>query len=178
MNHVTLEDFKVETQTVVQAKDLDYLHVGKSSIQGLGLFTSIYLPANKILFRIAGRKVYREYAPAYAVENPNWLGTAGNEWLEFEDGDIGIYVNHSCRPNVIIDEHLQFVSIRPIQKNEELLLDYSTTEVDPYWSMKCRCGEACCRKTLLSLQYLPLHLQKSYSGYLSPALLKAASIRL
>ena len=176
MNHVTLEDAKVETQTTLRAMDLDYLHVRKSSIQGLGLFTSRYIPAHKILFKIAGRKVYREYTPAYATENPNWLGTGGNEWLEFEEGDTGIYVNHSCRPNVIIDEHLQFISIRPIEEKEELSMDYSTTEVDPYWSMKCKCGQACCRKTLLSFQYLPMHLKKSYSRYLSPAIRNTSSL--
>ena len=176
MNHVTLEDVKVETYTTLQAQDYDYLHVKKSCIQGVGLFTSQYIPAETILFRLSGRVVYREYAPQYAPENPNWMGMGFERWLEIEKGDTGVYANHSCKPNVLVNEHMEFVSIRPIQKDEELLLDYSTTELDPYWSMKCSCGEKTCRKTLLSFQYLPMHLQKLYSRFLSPAVLNGSSV--
>lgn len=176
MNSETLQAVKVDTHTTLQAQDLNYLHVQKSLIQGLGLFTSQYIPANKILFRLAGRKVYREYTPEYAKENLNWMGISFEQWLEIESGDTGVYVNHSCKPNVLVNEHMEFISIKPIHEGEELLLDYSTTELDPYWSMKCTCGQSCCRKTLLSFQYLPKHLQQHYSRYLSPAILKGSSL--
>lgn len=178
MNNDTLEEVKVSPRTALQARDIDYLHVQKSSIQGLGLFTSQFIPANEILFRLAGEKVTRPYNTINAQLNPNWMGIGFEEWLEIEKGDVGIYVNHSCKPNVLMNEHMEFISIAPIKKGEELLLDYSTTELDPYWSMKCSCGQSCCRKTLLSFQYLPMHLQKAYSNYLSPAILSGSSLTL
>lgn len=168
MDNLTLENVKEETQTVRRAKDLDYLHMKRSPIQGMGLFTSKDLFAYNVLFKIEGKKVYRIYDPAFAQCDPNWLGTGYQEWLEIEQGDIGIYINHSCASNVIVDEHLQVITLRPIAKKEELLMDYSTTELDPYWSMKCACGQPNCRRTLLSFQYLPLELKKEYSRFLAP----------
>ncbi len=91
------------------------------------------------------------------------------EWLELEQGDIGLYMNHSCAPNAIVDKHLNVITLRPITENEEILIDYSTTELDPYWSMKCACGQPTCRKTLLSFQYLPAELKREYSRFLAPA---------
>jgi hypothetical protein len=167
MDNLTLDQAKVETIRVCCANDLEYLDVAPSPIQGLGLFTSKNLPAYQNIFTITGKKVYRTYHPVYASLNPNWLGTGYQEWLEINEGDISVYINHSCSPNVIVNEHLQVITLRRIRKGEELLLDYSTTELDPYWSMKCTCGEPCCRKTLLSFQYLPIELQHEYDKYLS-----------
>jgi hypothetical protein len=169
MSNLILENLQVVTENVPRAKDLVYLKVEPSSIQGLGLFTYANLPPNKILFEIRGRKVYRNYDPAFADCDPNWMGTGYQEWLEMEEGDIGIYINHSCAPNVIVDRDLQVITLRAIEKKEELLMDYSTTELDPYCSMRCVCGQANCRKTLQSFQYLPLDLKLEYAKFLAPA---------
>jgi uncharacterized protein len=175
MDNLTLETLKEERTRVPSARELSFLTVKNSSIQGLGLFTTYELPANQIIFKITGTKVYHEYRPELSACNPNWLGTGYQEWLVIEEGDIAVYINHSCHPNVIVNEQLQVVTIRPINRNEELLLDYSTTELDPYWNMKCSCGDANCRKTLSSFQYLPAHLQQKYSIHLSPAFINALS---
>jgi uncharacterized protein len=174
MDNLTLETLEERTR-VPSAKELSFLSVKSSSIQGLGLFTSQELAANQIVFKISGTKVHHEYRPELSACNPNWLGTGYQEWLIIEEGDIGVYINHSCTPNVIVNENLQVVTIRPINRNEEVLLDYSTTELDPYWNMKCSCGETNCRKVLRGFQYLPLQLQEEYSRYLSPAFMNGLS---
>jgi uncharacterized protein len=175
MDNLTLETLKQETARVPSAKELGFLSVKSSSIQGLGLFTSQELPANQILFKITGNKVHHEYWPELSACNPNWLGTGYEEWLIIEDGDLGVYINHSCHPNVSVNERLEVITLRPVSRNEELLLDYSTTELDPYWNMKCSCGQPHCRKILRSFQYLPPKLQEDYSRYLSPAFLNGLS---
>jgi SET domain-containing protein len=174
MEEITLE--KVTNKAAPRAKERAFLHVKRSPIQGLGLFTSKDIPAYDIICSISGKKVYRPYQPAYASLNPNWLGIGYQEWLEMDADDIAVFANHSCSPNILIDEHLQVFALRQIKEGEELLLDYSTTELDPYWSMKCSCGEACCRKTLLSFQYLPLELQNEYSRFLASPFLKHATV--
>ncbi len=35
-----------------------------------------------------------------------------------------------------------------IKKGEEITFDYSSTEADPYWKMKCKCGSFNCRKII------------------------------
>ncbi len=97
------------------------------------------------------------------------MGTGYQEWLELEQGDIGLYMNHSCAPGAIVDKHRWVISLRPVAKKEEILIDYSATELEPYWSMKCACGQTACRKTLLSFQYLPAKLKREYSRFLAPA---------
>ncbi len=175
MDILKLEATKVETLTV-QAKDLKYLAVERSPIQGLGLFTYNQLAAYQIIFTINGRKVFRPYNPAYSHLNPNWLGIGYEEWLEMSNGNLSLYINHSCSPNLMVNKHFELITLRPINKGEELLIDYSTTELDPYWSMKCYCGQPSCRKLLLSFQYLSYKLQKKYSKFIAPAFSRFASV--
>jgi hypothetical protein len=169
MDNLILENLQEETKAIPRAKDLDYLCVERSPIQGLGLFTFKDLSACEVLFKLGGKKVHRIYDPAFAQCDLNWMGMGYQEWMEIEQGDIGLYMNHSCAPNAIVDKHLQVITLRPVAKNEEILIDYSTTELDPYWSMNCACGQPGCRKTLLSFQYLPLELKREYSRFLAPA---------
>lgn len=143
-----------------------HLEVKNSPIQGKGVFTTIGFRKGTSLFEIVGKKLQHEYDPALSEQNPNWIGIGYEQWLELEPGNIAIYLNHSCNPNVIINEKYEIVTIAPVKIQQELLLDYSTTELDPYWKMNCSCGAAQCRKVLRSFQFLPDDLQKKYQKYL------------
>lgn len=152
------------------------LQVKASAIEGKGLFTDSDLRKGTVLFEIVGKRTQHEYDPALSDQNPNWIGTGYEEWLMLGPGDIAIFLNHSCQPNVIINEKLQLVAIAPIKINGELLLDYSTTELDPYWKMDCSCGAAACRKVLRSYQFLPEALHKKYDKYLAPSFSSTAKV--
>ena len=152
------------------------LEVKDSSIQGKGLFTQVELPRGEILFEIVGEKMRHRYEPSWSGQNPNWIGTGYEEWLTLGPGDIAIFLNHSCHPNVIINEKLELVTISPVKANQELLLDYSTTELDPYWKMDCICGAPDCRKILRSFQFLPENVQKKYEKYLAPMFASTAKV--
>ena len=149
-----------------------HLHIKDSPIQGRGLFSDIDIKRGEVLCEIVGEKIQHEYAPELAAQNPNWIGIGYEEWLMMGPGDIAIFLNHSCNPNVIVNDKLELIAMQPIRKNEELLLDYSTTELDPYWKMECCCGAADCRKILRSFQYLPAELQKKYGKFISPAFIR------
>ncbi len=56
MDNLILENVKEETKSVPRAKDLNYLSVERSPIQGLGLFTFKDIPAYEVLFKIGGQK--------------------------------------------------------------------------------------------------------------------------
>ena len=145
------------------------LEVKNSPIQGKGLFTKNNIRKGTSLFEIRGESFRHEYDPSLSDQNPNWIGIGYEQWLQLQPGDIAIYLNHSCNPNVIINEKSALITIAPIKRYEELLLDYSTTELDPYWKMNCSCGAAQCRKLLRSFQFLPDELQNKYRKYLSPS---------
>ena len=146
-----------------------HLHIKDSPIQGKGLFSDVYIKNGTVLCHISGQKIQHSYDPALSAQNPNWIGTGYEEWLILGPGDIAIFLNHSCNPNVIINEKLELIAMTSIKVNEELLLDYSTTELDPYWKMECICGAKECRRILRSFQFLPYELQEKYGKFIAPA---------
>ncbi len=146
----------------------EYFSVHESAIHGKGLYSEIDFEAGNVLFELAGTKVSHDYDPKLSIENPNWIGIGYGSWLQLNDGDPAVFINHSCNPNVVINDRMQIVTIAPIKAHTELLLDYSTTELDPFWQMECKCGGPCCRKVLKSFQFLPYDLKMKYNQYIAP----------
>jgi hypothetical protein len=168
-----LRENNVIEQLNESSENLHYLQVKESAIEGVGLFSGVNLAAGTILFEIKGeRVVHPEYDPYLADKNPNWMGVGYCEWIVMPPNNYGLYINHSCNPNAIINDKLQIVTFKPVKAHQELTLDYSTTELDPDWTMKCSCGEFDCRKILRSFQYLPQVIQNKYSTFLNPIFLK------
>jgi len=91
----------------------------------------------------------------------NWVGIGKNLWID------PVWpvskINHSCNPNIGLKGKVRLYALTDIVVGDELTLDYSTTNAETDWTMKCRCGSSKCRKTVTSIQFLP---QAIYSGYL------------
>lgn len=72
------------------------------------------------------------------------------------------YINHSCKPNlkVVITGSLnrrnsvELIAIREILPNEELTIDYSTTQTES-WQMICLCSSKKCRDVIGPVYTLP-----------------------
>jgi len=146
------------------------LTISGSTIHGKGIFTRSPLPPGTFIFDVVAEEVYCENNPTLAAMNQNWIGAGLNKWLKVQPGDLGSYLNHSCRPNIMMDDKFAFYTISTVHENEELLLDYSTTELDPYWQLKCNCGSQECRSIITSFQFLPTGLKVQYLPNLSPFL--------
>ena len=160
----------VDENLVTGYSDLQsHLHIKDSPIQGKGLFSQVDIKKGAILCQKKKKKIRHPYDPELSAQNPNWIGVGDEEWLMLGPGDIAIYLNHSCHPNVIVNEKLEIIAMTSIKTNEELLLDYSTTELDPYWKMECNCGAPDCRRVLRSFQFLPFELQEKYGKFISPS---------
>jgi len=146
-----------------------YLQTRKSPIEGVGLFSGVNLSAGTILFEIKGEKVsHPKYNPFLADKNPNWMGIGYCEWIIMDHYNYGLFLNHSCKPNVIINGKLQVITFAPVKADEELKLDYSTTELDPDWKMLCNCGEIGCREILRSFQFLSENIRARYANFIAP----------
>jgi len=70
--------------------------------------------------------------------------------------------NHSCEPNCGINEQLQLITLRDVEKNEKLCWDYSTSMLERGWEMKCSCKTKSCRGTIGDFDKLPEELQQTY----------------
>ncbi len=78
--------------------------VGNLLIHGNGLFTDANLEAGTVLFNILAERTRYENNIEMAKLNPNWIGAGYKEWLMVNPGEVGSYLNHSCSPNLILNE--------------------------------------------------------------------------
>jgi hypothetical protein len=80
------------------------------------------------------------------------------------------YMNHSCEPNVAFNETEDFVTIKPVKKNEELCWDYGYGETNPNFKMTCLCGKPSCRGIITGNDWKNPKLKEKFSKYFLPTL--------
>jgi SET domain-containing protein len=127
--------------------------VGRSHIQGRGLFALSAVPARRKLGELGGELVTEREARRRARAAGESI-----KIVEFGDGSaldatrlggpFG-YVNHSCEPNAFMRRHrgrVEFYALRPIEAGEEVTCDYGETHHDG--RLPCRCGSPKCRGRL------------------------------
>jgi hypothetical protein len=142
-----------------------------SPVHGRGLWCVHARRAGDPVFVVRGRRVRLRFEDGY---HPHWIGVGWQRWLAPERGNPIRFTNHSCEPNVIVTEGLVVMALEDIPAGREILLDYATTEVDPDWSFRCRCGSPRCRGTVRSFPRLSEELRARYAPHLPAAFLKAA----
>ncbi|HEX7312736.1 MAG TPA: SET domain-containing protein [Pyrinomonadaceae bacterium] len=132
--------------------DTSNFRVGRSTIQGRGLFASVGLPARRKLGELGGELITEREARRRA------RGRASVMIVEFGDGTaldasrLGShfrYVNHSCEPNAYMRFYrgrVEFYSLRAIAAGEELTCDYGETH--HAGRLACRCGSSRCKGRL------------------------------
>ena len=126
--------------------------VGRSRIQGRGLFAASALPARRKLGELGGEVVSERVARRRARASDCIM------IVEFGDGRAldathsaspFKHVNHSCEPNAFMRVcygRVEFYSLRRVEPGEELTCDYGDTHHDG--KLPCRCGSARCRGRL------------------------------
>lgn len=126
--------------------------VGRSRIQGRGLFASAGLPARRKLGELGGELITEREARRRA------RGRASVMIVEFGDGTAldatrtgspFRFVNHSCEPNAYMRLYrgrVEFYSLRAIEAGEELTCNYGETHHDG--RLACRCGSRRCKGRL------------------------------
>ncbi len=87
-----------------------------------------------------------------------------SNWLYPKKNSPGWNLNHNCDPSCYINKDNHICALKNIKKGEEITIDYSTTNCDESWSMKCLCNSKNCRKLILPIQYLPLDIFKKFIG--------------
>ncbi|MFA5961476.1 MAG: SET domain-containing protein [Parcubacteria group bacterium] len=147
------------------------VYTSKTKKLGNGLFAKTDIKKNEIIFIVKGTLEKCPYSPKDSQKGQNWLAIEKNIWLAPLDNNPWVNINHSCTPNVGLKGHVTVVAMRNIKKSEQLTIDYSTTEDDPNWKMKCNCEQNNCRKIIRSARFLSPKLFKKYKNYI-PQFLK------
>jgi hypothetical protein len=151
---------------------MNNIYVDHTDHTGKGIFAGIRFRRGKTLFTLEGEIVVDSYGPNYWV-GARWIGIGDMTWLSPSRKSHGYYINHSCDPNAVLKDKIIVVAMRDIRKGEEITLDYSLTEADPDWRMRCKCGSRDCRKVIRSIQFLPEEHYRKYEPYVPEFLRKA-----
>lgn len=147
------------------------IEIKKSGIHGKGIFTKKNIKKGEIVFIIKGKLVkFEVHNKKESSKGPNWVGISKNTWINpFEPAKN---LNHSCNPSCGIKGKVQIIALRNLKAGEEITIDYSTTEMDTLWQMKCNCGSKNCRKIIKSVQFLPEKVYKKYIPFVHTYFMK------
>jgi hypothetical protein len=149
----------------------NHLYVSTTARTGKGLFTRCAFEHHQSVFILKGE--LRFFASRTREEThryENWVGLGRDRWVD--PAPPFVYLNHSCEPNLGIAGEREFVALRDIEAGEELTFDYSITEDELPWTMRCLCGTVSCRGTITAIQHLPTHVLNRYKPYLNPYFLR------
>lgn len=144
----------------------------KSGIHGMGLFAGEDILKGQFISCIKGKlkTVDKDllFTEKEAYLNPDWVGFSKRFWIDpfvpFK------HLNHSCEPSCGLQRRFSIYARRNIKAGEEITIDYSTVEANPYWVLHCECGSKRCRRKIRSIAFLPVSLIKSYYPYIPSAL--------
>lgn len=123
--------------------------VKESSIDGLGAFAAVPVPARRKIGEFEGERISRKEARKRAarrqriaiVELDNGTAIDGSRC-----GNKTRFVNHSCNPNTYIRIHngrIELYALRDIVKDEELTCRYGDTHHEG--KRPCTCKSTNCR---------------------------------
>jgi len=134
--------------------------LGRSRIQGLGLFVKKEIDENTFVIEYIGAMIRNEVANR--LEGTYERQNRGIYMFRI-DSDVVVdatmtggparYINHSCDPNCVAeivsiekDKKIIIISSRRIEKGEELTYDYKFEFEDDSSKIACLCGAVNCRK--------------------------------
>ena len=84
--------------------------------------------------------------------------------------DLTDFINHSCDPNVWMQDEVTLAARRDLAIGEELTIDYAMFEGSKDWAgrWKCRCGSELCRGIFTGQDWRRRDLQERYRDHFSP----------
>ena len=146
----------------------DFIRVGRSRIQGKGVYAKRRIPRGTRIIEYTGERVR---LARLLVEAADDTGAAVytfrlNESTVIDGtrgGNEARLINHSCDPNCevyVFDERVYVYAMRDVIRGEELTFDYQlgrALEGTPHRgasaAYRCRCGSPKCRGTMLSRKH-------------------------
>lgn len=149
------------------------LYIGKSNIDGKGLFAGELIKSGEIILSFGG--ILAENSERYSGRflESTFSGISERIMIcESADSnkDYSDFLNHSCDPNVGMDDCITMIAIRDVLQDEELTFDYSFCEADENWSMRtiCNCEKPCCRQIITGSDWKKVSSLDRNFQYYSP----------
>lgn len=163
------------SQRVIPSKSwvLEGLCVGPSPIDGHGVFAANCIASGTIVIIWGGTVFSEEEVQSgsarvhtnVGISESRYLANSGDEALSVDD-----YMNHSCEPNVWMNDEIILVTSRDVEAGEELTADYSFWLPNGSYVMRkrCNCGSVNCRDRITGEDWKLPELQSRYQDHFSP----------
>jgi hypothetical protein len=149
------------------------IEIRRSEIHGKGSFTRSLVRVGETLIVWGGQLFTTDEVVAQRVKPDTAAAISeklvlGSPLLAPDAADQ--YLNHSCDPNLWMQDEVTLVARRDIHPNEELTADYALWEWDEAWiaAWKCNCGSTACRGTITGMDWKLPTLQERYRERFSP----------
>lgn len=136
---------------------------------GCGVFAKGFIPKGELISLWGGVIVQREELdPSMPRFTQRVLQIDEDLFiLTAEDPEPNDCFNHSCDPNLGFSGQIALITMRDIQKGEELCFDYAMSDGGPYDEFECLCGTPGCRGKITGNDWKLPFLWKKYDGYFS-----------
>ena len=148
------------------------LEMRPSAIAGRGLFACQPIQAGTVVITWGG-VIYTREDILNGKANPESIAVL-DEGLYLADPvdapPVEDYsLNHSCGPNLWMQDAISLVARRDIHPGEELTADYALWLYDVDWTLEpCGCGSALCRGRVTGSDWRRAELQTRYAGHFTP----------
>lgn len=155
----------LEKRTIQKARDRGLIRIGRSGIEGRGVFAKRKIPKGTRIIEYRGKR----RALAELLASRTEAGPAPVLVIRLDEetvidptirGNDARFINHSCEPNCevyVFDRRLYIYAMNDIRRGEELTFDYQlrsaagTVGEEPViGDYPCRCGSRNCRGTMLA----------------------------
>ena len=157
------------------------IEVRPSPIHGKGMFATAPIEKGQVVTIWGGTLLLTEEDIATSKRARDWQAK-GYIWGTIGEGlylarllgpgeqDLTDFINHSCDPNVWMQDEVTLEARRDIAIGEELTIDYAMFEGSEDWvpPWACLCGSACCRGEFTGQDWRRKDLQERYRDHFSP----------
>lgn len=154
--------FADQVAPATQPKDRDFIRVGRSRIEGTGVFAKRRIHRGARIIEYIGERVSadRFLAPAGGTGTARVYTFRLNETIVIDGargGNASRFINHSCAPNCeayAFDDRMYIYAQVDIARGEELTFDYKLAPPDGQRAKAapdehaCACGATNCRGTM------------------------------
>ncbi|MCH7604491.1 SET domain-containing protein [Patescibacteria group bacterium] len=137
-------------------------YIKNTGKHGRGVFAKRATEKGEIVDILTGRVVdLTEIAYWPDKGHYYWWQIGRTAWLMA--GPPGEFINHSCDSNAAVVDLVKIVTIRDIEKDEEITVDYDVFDWDENtMPVKCLCGKENCRKIIKGYKFLPEETKAKY----------------
>ncbi len=124
------------------------------SAYGARLITNEPYTRSQLIYRITGQRL---------VHQPTYQTIQVGQEAHIEELGVLAYLNHSCRPNTLVDTAaLTVTAARDVAAGEELTFFYPSTEWEMDRPFVCLCGAPQCVRLVAGAKYLSIDTLSRY----------------